>query len=109
MKLNAKGRCCGKKPLFYKRGHRNDGPYHFCPRCSREYTEAGEQRENWHWKEVAPGSFEKRRRYGLRVMSSEAVPAIALPTDMTDDDRAEWFRHSRANAGVVMGPVPFLL
>jgi hypothetical protein len=109
MKLDDKGRCCDRKPLFYKRGWNNRGPHHFCPRCAREYTEAGEQRENFHWKEVAPGSFEKRRRYGIKVMESDVVPESALPADMTDDDRVEWGRYSKLHAGVTVGPVPFLL
>jgi hypothetical protein len=109
VKLDDKGRCCGRKPLFYKRGWNHRGPHHFCTRCSREYTEAGEQRENFHWKEVTPGVFDKRRRYGFKVMAADVVPESALPSDLTDDDRIAWDQHSKLHAGVVMGPVPFPL
>jgi hypothetical protein len=41
-----KGRCCGRKPLVYKReGHR------FCHRCDRSYHRYQDfQIDNWAWK-----------------------------------------------------------
>ena len=49
--LDAKGRCCGVKPIVYKR------PTHrlFCVRCSREYSPQGEQRPNWAWLRITGG------------------------------------------------------
>lgn len=48
--LDIKGRCCGRKPLLYKRAA---GPTHpagyFCPRCNRSYDMEGNQQENWAW------------------------------------------------------------
>lgn len=40
--LDAKGRCCGRKPLVYKR----DATL-FCHRCSRAYTLDGEQKPSY--------------------------------------------------------------
>lgn len=45
MKLDEKGRCCGRKPLTYKRPQ----PHFFCFRCSRSYDIDGNQIENWAW------------------------------------------------------------
>lgn len=54
--LDANGRCCGRKPLVYKRLH---GHHHlFCDRCNAAYDPSGHQIENWGWKSV-PGGFEK--------------------------------------------------
>ena len=50
--LDAKGRCCGRKPMVYKsRTSTSTGPHRYCPRCDRAYDlETGEQIENWAWK-----------------------------------------------------------
>jgi hypothetical protein len=47
MRLDDKGRCCGRKPLVYKRP-----PSHlYCFRCDRAYDpDDGEQIDNWAWK-----------------------------------------------------------
>lgn len=51
--LDEKGRCCGRKPLVYKRP-----PRRFCHRCCRGYHfDQPHQIANWAWKEV-PGGFE---------------------------------------------------
>lgn len=46
--LDEKGRCCGRKPIIYKRprpGH------YYCCRCHRHFNlETGIQVENWAWK-----------------------------------------------------------
>lgn len=43
-KLDDKGRCCGRKPIAYKR------PAHlFCTRCDRSFDLNGEQKNNWAW------------------------------------------------------------
>jgi len=45
MSLDDKGRCCGRKPLVYKR----DG-HLFCTRCDRSYSiSTKEQIANWAW------------------------------------------------------------
>jgi hypothetical protein len=44
-KLDGKGRCCGRKPLVYKRPIAHT----FCCKCSRSHNEAGEQIDNWAW------------------------------------------------------------
>ena len=54
MKLDAKGRCCGRKPVIYKRP-----PSRFCCRCNRSYDyEENQQIANWAWKQLADGSWE---------------------------------------------------
>lgn len=54
MRLDDKGRCCGRKPIVYKR----DGQK-FCPRCDRAYDlEDGYQITNWAWRRSPhDGSF----------------------------------------------------
>ena len=49
MKLDDKGRCCGRKPMVYRGKHTTaDGPHRFCPRCDRAYSlEDNEQIPNW--------------------------------------------------------------
>lgn len=51
--LDEKGRCCGRKPLTYKRdGHR------FCFRCNRAYhLYCDYQIDNWAWKRQPDGQF----------------------------------------------------
>lgn len=53
MVLDDKGRCCGRKPLTYKRdGHR------FCHRCDRAYhLYQNFQVNNWAWKRQPDGRF----------------------------------------------------
>jgi hypothetical protein len=54
--LDEKGRCCGCKPLVYKRkGIR------WCARCSRYYDiNTGEQVEDWAWVKTSDGQFTRR-------------------------------------------------
>jgi len=41
--LDDKGRCCGRKPVVYKRPH-----HLFCVRCNADYDpETGRQQQNW--------------------------------------------------------------
>lgn len=43
VKLDERGRCCGRKPLVYKRDAKL-----FCPRCDRAFDlSTGEQVANW--------------------------------------------------------------
>ena len=49
--MDKKGRCCGRKPIRYKR----QGIL-FCSRCDREYSMAtGEQVESFAWERVSGG------------------------------------------------------
>ena len=54
-KLDVEGRCCGRKPLVYKR---DGGPHRFCVRCDAAYDldGPGEQIVNWAYR-AAPGGF----------------------------------------------------
>jgi hypothetical protein len=52
--LDDKGRCCGRKPIVYKRECRR-----FCDRCDRSYHfYQGFQVDNWAWKRRPDGQFE---------------------------------------------------
>lgn len=56
-KLDEKGRCCGRKPIEYKRDRRK-----FCFRCDRSFDiETGEQMENWAWRQNEKGEWERKR------------------------------------------------
>ena len=50
-RLDDLGRCCGRKPIAYKR------PAHrlFCYRCCAEYAPDGTQRPNWAWRATQDG------------------------------------------------------
>lgn len=44
--LKEGGRCCGRKPIAYRRPR----PHKFCPRCCADYdAEMGDQIANWAW------------------------------------------------------------
>lgn len=64
-KLDDKGRCCGRKPIVYKRP-----PHLFCHRCCAAFhPDNGEQIPNWAYKKVHDGfmmNFAEARR---RTMS----------------------------------------
>lgn len=52
--LNFKGRCCGRKPIPYKRP-----PHLFCPRCDAAFDVAtGKQIENWAYRKTDDGDFD---------------------------------------------------
>jgi hypothetical protein len=53
------GRCCGRKPIAYKRPSR-----FFCPRCDREYAPDGKQVANWAFKRRDDGLFELAKPVG---------------------------------------------
>ena len=65
MKLDEKGRCCGRKPIHYQSSRDNfpghlPRPTKFCDRCDRTYDpETGDQVENWAWKQDEMGTFRK--------------------------------------------------
>lgn len=59
-RLDNKGRCCGRKPIEYKR---YGGHHLFCHRCDREYNPlTGIQQANWAYDEEG----NRRRQYPLR-------------------------------------------
>ena len=49
--LDAKGRCCGRKPLVYKTPYPGvtPCPWQFCFRCYRAFDMQGHQVESWDW------------------------------------------------------------
>lgn len=56
--LDAKGRCCGRKPLVYKR---EGGPHKFCPRCNAAFgLDTGCQIGNWAYDQTPSGDFVPR-------------------------------------------------
>ena len=58
MSLDEKGRCCGRKPISYKRDR-----HLFCDRCDRRYDmDTHEQVENWAWVRNSDGKFIKKPR-----------------------------------------------
>ena len=55
--LDDQGRCCGRKPILYKRPE----PYRFCARCDAAFNMLGEQTENWAWKITGNDEFTRKR------------------------------------------------
>lgn len=54
------GRCCGRKPLFYKGGSWRSppgSPKYFCTRCFREFGPDGKQRPNFAWQRTEDGTW----------------------------------------------------
>lgn len=50
-KIDPKGRCCGRKPLHYKRE-----PHLFCCRCNAAFdVTTGEQIANWAYRKTSDG------------------------------------------------------
>ena len=66
--LDDKGRCCGRKPLVYKRPTH----YLYCSRCNRGFSPDGRQIENWAYKGRADGSAFIARRY--LPLAEDALP-----------------------------------
>lgn len=60
--LTNDGRCCGHKPLRYKRV---GGPHFFCTSCKRAYAlDNARQIQNWAWRRLDGGfqSTQKRKK-----------------------------------------------
>lgn len=54
--LNGKGRCCGRKPIVYKREH-----HLFCPRCDASFDpDTGKQIPNWAYYKLDETRFDCR-------------------------------------------------
>lgn len=87
--LDDKGRCCGRKPIKYKRD-----PHYFCMRCDRSYDVYNfEQVENWAWRWVN-GRFQPRSKteYNCNFCKDTGMVAIrsqdgtyAFPGSVPDD------------------------
>lgn len=62
MRLDDKGRCCGRKPMEYRsRWSTDTGPHKYCPRCDRAYDlDTGEQIPNWAYRRLPSGEFERQ-------------------------------------------------
>jgi hypothetical protein len=55
-RLDDKKRCCGRKPIVYKRP-----PHLFCHRCHASFNpDTGEQIPNWAYYALGDGRFEAR-------------------------------------------------
>lgn len=70
LSLDTKGRCCGRKPIFYKGGSWRspvDAPLYHCCECSAEFWPDGHQRANFAWEEVAEGFVAKKMDYGANA------------------------------------------
>ena len=89
--LDAQGRCCGRKPIFYKT-HRMakslKDPRHFCATCSAEYTPDGQQRANFAWKSV-PGGFVPANTDGLNFKAEDWTEFFAVDPSQ----RSKWKFH----------------
>lgn len=62
--IDANGRCCGRKPIHYKRGHTTTSgkPQYYCTRCDASYDPTTrEQVDNWAWEKSAGGRFTRRK------------------------------------------------
>lgn len=78
--LDDRGRCCGRKPISYKRtGH------WFCDRCSRSYAMAtSRQIPNWAWNATPGGyypTYPEQEPY--RTMLAQAIEARRAETAKT--------------------------
>lgn len=64
--LDEKGRCCGRKPILYKRPqdtYVNFAPYLYCPRCDAAFDPNIKcQVDNWAWIIVNNRENARRRR-----------------------------------------------
>lgn len=74
LSLDENGRCCGKKPLEYRRPSRR----FFCTRCNREFDPVGRQVENWDWKSCDEGMFVMAET-SQHAAANDAARRLALP------------------------------
>lgn len=77
--LDDNGRCCGRKPITYKR----PTPHFFCHRCGAEYSPDGTQRANWAWLEDGAGWFK------ARYPESDSVADLLVRLDEAGCDNSE--------------------
>ena len=59
MKLDSKGRCCGRRPISYlATTHQRAEKY--CMDCCRSFApDTGHQLENWAWTPTSTGVFKR--------------------------------------------------
>lgn len=57
-RLDDAGRCCGRKPIEYKR---SPDHHFFCHRCHRDFLPNGEQRQNWAYRLDGYGNYVRER------------------------------------------------
>lgn len=77
MKLDTNGRCCGKKPLTYKR----QGMY-FCTRCDAEYDMlTGIQRANFAWRDDGAGGLRPATDADFRPVVDAAIKIAMANTE----------------------------
>lgn len=89
MKLDEKGRCCGRKPLEYKSREPGfpDG-HKFCPRCDRAFDRFdGEQVKNWAWRLLPDGSFERNTN---KTPTSDKFTARSFGQQIVQEDIADF-------------------
>jgi hypothetical protein len=68
--LDEKGRCCGRKPIFYKGGSWAsplEAPMYLCTRCDREFGPDGKQRDSRAWGLCGDCGCWARKAYGQKV------------------------------------------
>jgi hypothetical protein len=75
MTLDDKGRCCGRKPLVYKRSPAaGEPPQRFCFRCDRAYhLIENRQIANWAYEQTTDGAWKLRERGPVAVGNPETV------------------------------------
>jgi len=74
MTLNAKGQCCGRKPMVYKTWQGSMPPHRYCPRCDRAYDpEENEQIRNWAWSQLPSGEWVRNTNRAGKAPESIAV------------------------------------
>jgi hypothetical protein len=74
--IDPKGRCCGRKPIPYKR----DG-YLFCPRCDAAYDIfTGNQRSNWAWLRSGVGFAPRYPESHAVRLAREALSRTQAPS-----------------------------
>ena len=80
-RLDDAGRCCGRKPIEYRR---SPDHHFFCGRCDRDFSPNGEQRQNFAYRLGGDGNYVRERP--LKV--EEALAA--------GQDVSGYYRHSAA-------------
>lgn len=77
--LDDKGRCCGRRPLNYKK----PSPHFFCHRCGAEYSSDGVQQPNWAWLQDGKGWFK------ARYPESDSVADLLVRLDQGGCDNSQ--------------------
>lgn len=71
--LDERGRCCGRKPMAYKRP-----PHLFCPRCDASYDPAtGLQKPNWCYRALGDGFAFNHEHMEREYIAANPLPAQA--------------------------------